>query len=158
VPQRRLAAAAAAAAAASQKESSHAAGSTTAAAGVARAAATASAAADDSSAAAWQETIISTALQQPSQLVKLVCKAKLKPQDEVVAVVRTAPASPSPLSAQRPDNSSGSSLADVAAGSMPYKQLTLRPVLLRGKLLLQLSLLTARQVRCCAACAARCAH
>jgi hypothetical protein len=37
--------------------------------------------------------------------------------------------------------------AAVAAGVMPFKQLTVRPVMLKGKLLLQMSLLDSRQVR-----------
>jgi hypothetical protein len=39
--------------------------------------------------------------------------------------------------------------AAIAAGGMPFKQLTVRPVMLKGKLLLQMSLLDSRQVRLC---------
>lgn len=87
----------------------------------------------------WHHLVISTC-QEHDQLVKVVLRSKISTKGY------DAPTHVS-------DNTSGSSATPyfptraVAHGQMPYKQLTLRPVMLKGKLQLQLSLLDARQVR-----------
>lgn len=76
----------------------------------------------------------------PSTLVKLVMKAKFNLQDSAQVANVSNGASDS-------SGAAGSVTTAAAAGVMPYKQLTMRPVLLKGKLQLQLSLLDLRQVR-----------
>lgn len=86
----------------------------------------------------WHQLVLES-ISEPQKLVKLVAKGKINLQpDSMVANVRN----------QADDSSSAVNPTATAAvsGGMPYKQLTMRPVLVKGKLLLQISLLDSRQV------------
>lgn len=86
----------------------------------------------------WHQIVTESVL-EPEKLVKLVMKAKISlGPSSVLANVSNA---------AHERNTAADSMATTAAVSgMPYKQLTMRPVMLKGKLLLQISLLDSRQV------------
>lgn len=103
--------------------------------------------ASSNSSSDWRSLLVTKAV-EPGQLVKLTLKGKIKGDAASLVVVKptagsstTAPAAPA---AGSDDSGSGSSSS--TPGSMPYKQLNMRPVLIKGKVMLQVSLLTARQV------------
>jgi hypothetical protein len=109
-------------------------------AGAADAKSTASA--SKSSSSEWRRLLIDKSL-KPGQLVKLTMKAKIKGDPGLVNIKPAAgstASSPAAAAAAVLDSSS------VDKDAMPYKQLTMRPVMLKGKVMLQVSLLTARQV------------
>lgn len=100
----------------------------------------------------WRLKLLNTAF-QPGQLVRLVLKAKVRGDDSPVIVKPAASSAESPevkqnLTAPRQNEKlhGSESFGAVAAGTMPYKQLTMRPVLIKGQHLVQVSILTARQV------------
>jgi hypothetical protein len=91
-------------------------------------------------------------LQEPQQLQRLTLKAKIttKPEQQLANVTdKPAPSSGDASSSSSNSSSAMGAAAAAAAGVMPFKQLTVRPVMLKGKLLLQMSLLDSRQVRMC---------
>ncbi len=83
----------------------------------------------------WRRLVLTEVAPDAEQLVRLTLKARVtaKSVDQRRAHVRSMPADDGAASGE------GSTMV------MPYRQLTLRPVLLRGRRLLQLSLLDARQ-------------
>lgn len=93
----------------------------------------------------WRSLLITKSIAL-GQLVKLTLKAKIKGDTGLVNIKPAAGQQQAPAAAID-GSSSSSSGVNGDTGSMPYKQLTMRPVMLKGKVMLQLSLLTARQVR-----------
>jgi hypothetical protein len=103
----------------------------------------------------WQQLLLQS-LQDPQQLLRIILKAKIttKPEQQVANVsdkaAAAAAAAAATTSGSNTDSSSNTlaaaAAAAVAAGTMPFKQLTVRPVMLKGKLLLQMSVLDSRQV------------
>jgi hypothetical protein len=102
----------------------------------------------------WRSLLLSKSL-EPGQLVKLTLKAKIKGDAGLVNIKPAAGAAPAPAAAAATDVTpvagavaamTGGAAITTEKDSMPYKQLTVRPVMIRGKVLLQASLLTARQV------------
>lgn len=94
----------------------------------------------------WRSLLVAKAV-EPGQLVKLTLKGKIK--GDAASLVLVKPTAGSSTTAAAPAaglDDSGSSSSSGTPGSMPYKQLTMRPVLIKGKVMLQVSLLTARQV------------
>lgn len=85
----------------------------------------------------WHELILDS-VSDPGDLVKLVLRAKINVSSDAVSanVSYKGPRS----------NLLGSSSTAFEAGAMPYKQLTMRPVMLKGRVHLQMSLLDSRQV------------
>lgn len=97
----------------------------------------------------WRSLLLTRSL-EPGQLVKLTLKAKIKGDAGLVNIKPAAGAAPAAAEVT-PEAGAVIALTGGAAittekDSMPYKQLTVRPVMIRGKVLLQASLLTARQV------------
>lgn len=87
----------------------------------------------------WR-SLLSTKALESGQLVKLTMKARIKGDAGLVNVKAAA----GEAAGERAG--SASAAADLLQGAMPYKQLVMRPVLIKGKRMLQVSLLTARQV------------
>jgi len=110
--------------------------------GVAAAAADASSRPRDHNSTAsddWRSVLCTKALGS-GQLVKLTMKARIKGAAGLVNVRAAAGDTAAARVGTAPE------AADLPQGAMPYKQLTMRPVLIKGKRMLQVSLLTARQV------------
>lgn len=113
------------------------------------AAATPGAAADgassSNSSSDWRSLLVTKAV-EPGQLVKLMVKGKIKGDAASLVLVKPTAGSSTTAAAPAagPDDSGSSSSS--TPGSMPYKQLAMRPVLIKGRVMLQVSLLTARQV------------
>eukprot|EP00879_Flechtneria_rotunda_P009493 GHRR01009936.1.p1 GENE.GHRR01009936.1~~GHRR01009936.1.p1 ORF type:complete len:399 (+),score=110.56 GHRR01009936.1:81-1277(+) len=93
------------------------------------------------SSSSWQEVILQKAM-EPSQLIRLILKAKIKGDQHVANVSNTASGTPTSSNAV---NAATAAAAASQAGVMPYKQLTMRPVLIKNQQQLQISLLDARQ-------------
>jgi hypothetical protein len=95
----------------------------------------------------WQQLLLQS-LQDPQQLVRITLKSKIttKPEQRVANVSDKAAAAAIDSSSSSSGSLAAAAPAAVAAGTMPFKQLTVRPVMLKGKLLVQMSVLDSRQV------------
>jgi hypothetical protein len=104
----------------------------------------------------WRSLIVDAMSQHPDQLIKLTLKAKITVQpDQYMSNIGDAAGnyhqhgSSNVAGDDTSHTESSSSSSNTPAERnlmMPYKQLTMRPVLLKGNKLLQLQLLDARQV------------
>jgi hypothetical protein len=97
----------------------------------------------------WRTTLITKSL-APEQLVRLTLRAKIQGdaglaniKQGLPSATATAPTDPSPAATAGTGNGA---FGAVEPGTMPFKQLTMRPVLIKGKVVFQVSVLTARQV------------
>jgi hypothetical protein len=86
----------------------------------------------------------------PDQLVRLTLRAKIQGDAGLANIKQGTPSatatSQSEPSPAAPAGTAAGAFGSVEPGTMPFKQLTMRPVLIKGKVVFQVSVLTARQV------------